>query len=73
MILKELLDRQIVTSKRQLSRMLGRASNYVCENRGFFDAADLVEIRLHLMEVGGHEDLIAHVEERILSSWRATK
>jgi hypothetical protein len=69
-ILNELMNRNIVRSKRSLSVLLGRAPNYVCESRGFFTAADLVEIRLHLLRIGGHEDLRSKLEEMILSSWR---
>jgi hypothetical protein len=70
-ILEELLGREIVKSQRQLSRLLGRAPNYVCENRGQFAAVDLVEIRLHLLAAGEHADLVSHLNDVILSSWSA--
>src|SRR4051794_32742477 len=70
MILQELVDRKIVRSKRSLSVLLGRAPNYVCETRGYFTAADLVEIRLRVIAVGGHDDLVAHLDDLILTSWR---
>jgi hypothetical protein len=57
MILKELMNRNIVRSKRSLSVLLGRAPNYVCESRGYFSPQDLVEIRLHVIAVGGHDAL----------------
>lgn len=69
-VLNELLERKIPRSKRDLSRLLGRAPNYVCEGGGRFSAIDLIELRLHLMARGGHEDLVAHLERLILSSWR---
>lgn len=69
-ILQELLGRKIVKSQRQLSRLLGRAPNYVCESRGRFSAADLVEIRLHLLAAGEHGDIVARLNDLILSSWR---
>lgn len=49
--------RNIVRSKRSLSVILGRAPNYVCESRGYFSPQDLVEIRLHVIAVGGHDAL----------------
>jgi hypothetical protein len=69
-IMEELLERRIVRSKRELSRLLGKPENYVCETRGYFVPYDLIEIRLHLIRIGGHDDLVQRLEKKILSSWR---
>jgi hypothetical protein len=70
-ILEEVLARGIVRSKRELSRLIGRPQNYVCERAGYFVPHDLIEMRIHLLKVGGHDDLIHRLEGMILSSWRA--
>lgn len=69
-ILDELFSRKIIRSKRQLSGLIGRPQNYVCEAGGFFVAHDLVELCLHLIRTGGHEDFVQRLTEMILSSWK---
>lgn len=69
-IIEELTIRGISRSKRHLSGLLGRAPNYICESRGGFGPEDLVHLRLHLLDIGGHADLVAHVETMLLEPWR---
>ena len=65
---EECISRGIAPSKRGLSRLLGRAPNYVSESAGF-SAEDLVHLRLHLLAGEGHADLIARVERMLLEPW----
>lgn len=69
-ILDELFERKIIRSKRHLGRLIGRPQNYVCESQGYFVPFDLIEIRLHLLKTGGHDDLVERLTDMILSSWR---
>ena len=68
-LIHELLNREIARSRRHLSRLIGRAPNYICENKGF-RAEDLVHLRLHLIALGHHGDLVPYVEEMLLEPWR---
>lgn len=66
---EECIARGVASSKRGLSRLLGRGENFICEAGGF-GPADLVHLRLHLLEIGGHSDLVARVETMLLEPWR---
>ncbi len=68
-LIDDITDRGIARSKRHLSRLLGRAPNYLCETRGS-RAEDLVHLRLHLLDIGGHDDLVACAEKMLLEPWR---
>lgn len=67
-LIDELIERGVARSRRQLSKMLGRSPNYICENRGF-GPEDLVHLRLQLIDRGGHADLIEQVEHMLLTQW----
>lgn len=68
-IIDEIRSRGIARSNRHLSRLLGRGENYICESGGF-GPEDLVHLRLHLLEIGGHSDLVTRVETMLLEPWR---
>ena len=68
MLVQTVLDLGIARSKRQLSKMLGRAPNYVCETRGALDPYDLIKLRLMLLDAG-HDKLAAVVTRLILEPW----
>ena len=69
-LIEELTNRGIARSKRHLSGLLGRAPNYICESGGGFGPIDLVHLRLHLLGIGGHADLVSRVEGMLLEPWR---
>lgn len=72
-LIDELLNRNIIRSKRHFSQAIGRAPNFICESGGKLGPIDLIRLRLHLISLGDFGDLVERITQLILEPWNDEK